>query len=188
MLVIEKGKCREERWYNYKPTPFATPKSDQDAREELLQLYRGAVRRHLLSDVPVGILLSGGLDSGLLLALMNEEGESWPAYTIGYGDAFEDDELRDAAETASLLGARHVSIKLDQAEFERSLPEIVQCLEEPIAASPSFRYYFVSQRHGGCQSCPQRPGPDELFSGYKRATSECFMEIGGGVCLPVCAL
>jgi asparagine synthase (glutamine-hydrolysing) len=169
MLVIENGNCREERWYNYKPIPFASPKSDEEAREELLQLYRAAVRRHLLSDVPVGILLSGGLDSGLLLALMNEEGESWPAYTIGYGEQFEDDELRDAAETASLLRARHVTIKLDQAEFERSLPEIVQCLEEPIAASSIVPMYFVSRRaREDVKVALNGQGPDELFGGYKR--------------------
>src|SRR6266853_261739 len=169
MLVVENGRCREERWYNYKPIPFSSPKEDDEAREELLELYRGAVRRHLLSDVPVGILLSGGLDSGLLLALMNEDGESWPAYTIGYGDAFEDDELKDAAETASLLGARHVTIKLDQAEFERSLPKIVECLEEPIAASSIVPMYFVSQRaRQDVKVALIGQGPDELFGGYKR--------------------
>jgi asparagine synthase (glutamine-hydrolysing) len=169
MLVVENGRCREERWYNYKPIPFSSPKGDEEAREELLQLYRAAVRRHLLSDVPVGILLSGGLDSGLLLALMKEEGESWPAYTIGYGEEFEDDELRDAAETASLLGARHVRIKLDQAEFERSLPEIVQCLEEPIAASSIVPMYFVSRRaREDVKVALNGQGPDELFGGYKR--------------------
>src|SRR5437762_3954297 len=125
MLVVEKGQCREERWYNFTPTPFSRPKKEKEAAHELLELYKGAVGRHLLSDVPVGILLSGGLDSGLLLALMNEHGSSWPAYTIGYGKSFADDELFDAAETASLLGARHVMIKLDRAEFERSLPGIV---------------------------------------------------------------
>src|SRR6266404_4378687 len=83
MLVFEQEKYRVERWYNYTPIPFSTPKEDKDATHELLELYRGAVRRHLLSDVPVGILLSGGLDSGLLLALMNEQGGPWPAYTIG---------------------------------------------------------------------------------------------------------
>jgi asparagine synthase (glutamine-hydrolysing) len=169
MLVVEKGEYREERWYNYKPVPFASPKSDREAQEELLQLYRAAVRRHLLSDVPVGILLSGGLDSGLLLALMNEEGRSWPAYTIGYGEKFEDDELRDAAETASLLGARHVTIKLDQAEFERSLPQIVECLEEPIAASSIVPMYFVSRRaREDVKVALNGQGPDELFGGYKR--------------------
>ena len=77
-------------------------KQEEEAERELLELYQGAVQRHLLSDVPVGILLSGGLDSGLLLALMNEQGGPWPAYTIGYGESFEDDELADAAETAAL--------------------------------------------------------------------------------------
>src|SRR5437870_12061293 len=81
MLVIETGECREKRWYNFMPTPFATPKEDREAARELLQVYSGAVKRHLLSDVPVGVLLSGGIDSALLLALMNEQGGPWPAYT-----------------------------------------------------------------------------------------------------------
>ncbi len=146
MLVIEGGECREERWYGYTPIPFSSPKEDKEATHELLELYRGAVRRHLLSDVPVGILLSGGLDSGLLLALMNEEGGPWPAYTIGYGESFEDDELADAKETATLLGARHIPVKLDRTEFEQSLPKIVECLEEPVAASSIVPMYFISQR------------------------------------------
>src|SRR6202171_6780689 len=128
MLIIEDGQYREERWYNYTPIPFSSPKEDKEATHELLALYRAAVRRHLLSDVPVGILLSGGLDSGLLLALMNEQGGPWPAYTIGYGSTFEDDELVDAAETASILGAKHVTVKLERGEFERSLPAIVKSL------------------------------------------------------------
>src|SRR5882724_224701 len=145
MLIVEKGECREVRWYNYTPVPFSDRKDEKEATEELLELYRGGVKRHLLSDVPVGILLSGGIDSGLLLALMNEQGGPWPAYTIGYGESFQDDELADAAETALLLGARHVTVKLDRAEFERSLPRIVECLEEPIAASSIVPMYFVSQ-------------------------------------------
>ena len=60
--------------------------------EKLIPEETSAVKRHLLSDVPVGILLSGGLDSGLLLALMKEEGGPWPSYTVGYGDSFADDE------------------------------------------------------------------------------------------------
>jgi len=169
MLVVEKGQCREERWYNFTPTPFSRPKKEKEAVHELLELYRGAVGRHLLSDVPVGILLSGGLDSGLLLGLMNEHGGSWPAYTIGYGKSFADDELFDAAETASLFGARHVTVKLDQGEFERSLPGIVDCLEEPIAASSIVPMYFVSQRaRQDVKVALVGQGPDELFGGYKR--------------------
>ena len=169
MLVVEKGKCREERWYNFTPIPFSRPKKEKDAAQELLELYKGAVGRHLLSDVPVGILLSGGLDSGLLLALMNDHGDSWPAYTIGYGKSFADDELFDAAETASLLGARHVTVMLDRGEFERSLPRIVECLEEPVAASSIVPMYFVSQRaRQDVKVALIGQGPDELFGGYKR--------------------
>jgi asparagine synthase (glutamine-hydrolysing) len=169
MLVLEKGQCREERWYKFIPTPFATPKKKEEAVRELHELYRGAVKRHLLSDVPVGVLLSGGLDSGLLLALMNEQGGPWPAYTIGYGESFEDDELSDAGVTAGLLGARHVKVKLDQVEFERSLPKIVECLEEPIATSSIVPMYFVSQRaRQDVKVALIGQGPDELFGGYTR--------------------
>jgi asparagine synthase (glutamine-hydrolysing) len=169
MLVIERGRARRERWYRYAPVPFSSPKEDAEASHELLELYRAAVRRHLISDVPVGLLLSGGLDSGLLLALMNEHGGPWPAYTVGYGESFEDDELADAAETALMLGARHVTVKLDRAEFERSLPGIVKCLEEPIAASSIVPMYLVCQRaRQDVKVALIGQGPDELFGGYKR--------------------
>jgi asparagine synthase (glutamine-hydrolysing) len=169
MLIVEGGECREQRWYNFIPTPFRRPKQEAEAARELLELYNGAVRRHLLSDVPVGILLSGGLDSGLLLALMNEVGRPWPAYTIGYGETFADDELADGAETAALLGARHVTVRLDRAEFERSLPKIVQCVEEPVAASSIVPMYFVSQRaRQDVKVALIGQGPDELFGGYTR--------------------
>jgi asparagine synthase (glutamine-hydrolysing) len=182
MLVVEKGQCREERWYNFTPTPFPSPKKEKEATHELLELYKGAVGRHLLSDVPVGILLSGGLDSGLLLALMNEYGSSWPAYTIGYGKSFADDELFDAAETASLFGARHVTVKLDQSEFERSLPGIVECLEEPIAASSIVPMYFISQRaRQDVKVALIGQGPDELFGGYKRHLGVHYGELWRGL-------
>jgi asparagine synthase (glutamine-hydrolysing) len=169
MLIVQDGHYREERWYDYRPLPFSSPKEDQEATHDLLQLYRGAVRRHLLSDVPVGILLSGGLDSSLLLALMNEQGGPWPAYTIGYGATFADDELADAKTTASVLGARHICVQLDRAEFERSLPNIVESLEEPIATSSIVPMYFVSQRaRQDVKVALIGQGPDELFGGYTR--------------------
>ncbi|MFN0129754.1 MAG: asparagine synthase (glutamine-hydrolyzing) [Verrucomicrobiales bacterium] len=169
MLVAEDGRCREERWYDHTPRPFDPPKSDADAEAELLDIYRGAVKRHLLSDVPVGLLLSGGLDSGLLLALMNECGRDWPTYTVGYGDIFADDELRDAAETAAILGSKHTTVRLDQDEYERALPGIVASLEEPVTSSSIVPMYFVCQRaRADVKVALIGQGPDELFGGYKR--------------------
>jgi asparagine synthase (glutamine-hydrolysing) len=175
MLVVERGECRVERWYNYTPVPFETPKKEKDAVQELLELYRGAVRRHLLSDVPLGILLSGGLDSGLLLALMNELGKDWPAYTVGYGESFEDDELADASESARLLGARFIPVKLDRGEFERSFATIVDCLEEPVTSSSIVPMYFVCQRaRQDVKVALIGQGPDELFAGYTRHLGVCY--------------
>ncbi|MFN3408114.1 MAG: asparagine synthase (glutamine-hydrolyzing) [Limisphaerales bacterium] len=169
MLVVENGQCREERWYDYTPEPFANGKEDAEATRELLELYRGAVKRHLLSDVPVGILLSGGLDSGLLLALMNEFGRDWPCYTVGYGETFEDDELKDAEETARLLGGKFIPVKLDRSEFERSFPTIVDFLEEPVTSSSIVPMYFVCQRaRQDVKVALIGQGPDELFAGYTR--------------------
>ena len=169
MLVVENGACREERWYQFTPEPFTKPMTDEDATDELLNLYRAAVKRHLLADVPVGLLLSGGVDSGLLLALMNEHGRDWPAYTIGYGTSYQDDELVDAAETASLLCAKHHQVRLDQEEFEKSLPNIVRFLEEPVASSSIVPMYFVCQRaRQDVKVALIGQGPDETFGGYTR--------------------
>ena len=169
MLIVENGSWREERWYQFTPSPFEQKVKDGDAAEELLELYRRSVRRHLSADVPVGILLSGGLDSALLLALMNEYGRHWPAYTVGYGKNFADDELQMASRTALHLGARHTAVKLDQGEFERSLPKIVEYLEEPVASSSIVPMYFVCKRaRQDVKVALIGQGPDELFGGYNR--------------------
>jgi asparagine synthase (glutamine-hydrolysing) len=169
MLVCEKKSVQVKRWYQYRPTPFAPPKSVAQVQDELLELYKRSMKRHLLSDVPVGLLLSGGVDSGMLLALMNLYGERWRTYTVGYGNSFADDELRDAAATAAHFSAQHTEVMLDRAIFETALPSIVSCLEEPIASSSIVPMYFVCQRaREDVKVALIGQGPDELFGGYRR--------------------
>jgi len=169
MLVVEPGSSTVQRWYKFRPEPFTPMPTDKQAAEELLDIYRRAMKRHLLSDVPVGLLLSGGLDSGLLLGLMNEKGREWPTFTIGYGSGFKDDELVDAAETAKIFHSRHTAIEINQQVFEESFPRIVSCLEEPVAASSIVPMYFVSERaRQSVTVALNGQGPDELFGGYTR--------------------
>ena len=169
MLVCEKGTAKVRRWYYCQPTPFSSPKSEKLAEEELLALYKRAVERHLISDVPVGLLLSGGVDSGLLLALMDLYGDSWRTYTAGYGTSYSDDELIDAATTASQFSSRHTAVILDRATFEGALQHIVSQLEEPIAASSIVPMYFVCKRaREDVKVALVGQGPDELFGGYRR--------------------
>lgn len=190
-IVIEQGKILYSRWYNYTPIPFNPPKKDEDAKEELLDIYKRAIKRQLISDVPLGLLLSGGIDSGLLLALMNLFGKEWPTFSIGYGDLFKDDELKDASETASFFGAHHTSIQINFKIFEEALPKIVNYLEEPIASSSIVPMYFVSQRaREDVKVALIGQGPDELFGGYMRhlgvkygkywrSLPKWFQELGG---------
>lgn len=170
MAVFENGGFRVERWHRPRPRLFSSPKSDAEAAEELLDVYKRAVQRHLLSDVPVGLLLSGGVDSGLLLGLMRLCGENWPTYTVGYGkETYHDDELVDAARTARIFDSRNVSVRIDRTTFQEALPRIVAVLEEPIASSSIVPMYFVCQRaREDVKVALVGQGPDELFGGYTR--------------------
>jgi asparagine synthase (glutamine-hydrolysing) len=169
MLVFESGSYCLRRWYQYRPQPFSPMKSVDEAKQELLELYKQSVKRQLLSDVPLGLLLSAGVDSGLLLALMNLYGTSWHTYTVGYGSTYLDDELKEAAETATLFSSKHTSVLLDRKTFEESLPHIVSCLEEPIASSSIVPMYFVAKRaREDVKVALIGQGPDELFGGYRR--------------------
>lgn len=168
-LVVENGKAEIRRYYSFEPSPFLPQPSVEEAGERLLGLYKDAMQRHLISDVPLGLLLSGGMDSGLLLGLMNLHGHAWDTFTVGYGSSFRDDELDDAAQTAKIYGAKHHAVKMDQNAFEDALPRIVESLEEPVASSSIVPMYFVCQRaRETVKVALIGQGPDELFGGYQR--------------------
>jgi asparagine synthase (glutamine-hydrolysing) len=168
-LTVQNASYEVSRWYTFKPSPFVPPKSTGEATEELLALYKRTIKRQLISDVPVGLLLSGGIDSGLLLALMNLNGKEWRTYTVGYGSSYSDDELADAADTARILGSKHTGVTLTRSVFEEALPKIVASLEEPLAASSIVPMYFVCrQAREDVKVALVGQGPDELFGGYRR--------------------
>jgi asparagine synthase (glutamine-hydrolysing) len=169
-LVAEEGKPpRVERWWNFSPHAFDPMPSEREAESQLLEIYSSAVKRHLISDVPVGLLLSGGMDSALLLALMSKVQGSWKTYSVGYGTTFVDDELRDAAETARVLGSSNAQVQIGPAEFEANLERVVSIVEEPVATSSIIPMYYVCERaRQDVKVALIGQGPDELFGGYKR--------------------
>jgi asparagine synthase (glutamine-hydrolysing) len=182
MLVFEDGGYSMRRWYNFRPQPFSPPKSEGQARDELLDIYKRALKRHLLSDVPLGLLLSGGVDSALLLALMNLYGNSWRTFTVGYGNVFNDDELADAAQTAAVFASKHTEVMLDQRTFEESLPRVVEFMEEPVATSSVLPMFFVCERaRQDVKVALIGQGPDELFGGYRRHIGTRYGQLWGGL-------
>jgi len=182
MLIFEDGGYELRRWYRFRPEPFSPVKSEGQAREELLEIYKRALKRHLLSDVPLGILLSGGVDSALLLALMNLYGNSWRSFTVGYGNVFADDELADARQTAAVFGSKHTEVLLDRRTFEESLPRVVEFMEEPVATSSVLPMFFVCERaRQDVKVALIGQGPDELFGGYRRHLGTRYGPIWGGL-------
>jgi asparagine synthase (glutamine-hydrolysing) len=168
-LVVRDGEAKVERWWRYRATPLEPMPTPEEAGEELLNLYKRAVKRQLISDVPLGILLSGGVDSALLLALMNLYGREWKTFSIGFGSGFQNDELAYARQTAEMMGSPNCPIELDRAMFEKSMPTIIRALEEPVAASSVVPMYHVCRRaREDVKVILVGQGPDELFGGYKR--------------------
>ena len=182
MLSFQDGGYELRRWYRYCPQPFSPAKSEGQAREELLEIYKRAIKRHLLSDVPLGLLLSGGVDSALLLALMNLYGSSWRTFTVGYGNVFADDELANAAQTASLFASKHTEVLLDRRTFEESLPRVVEFMEEPVATPSVLPMFFVCERaRRDVKVALIGQGPDELFGGYRRHLGIRYGQFWGGL-------
>ena len=169
LIVKQNQQALVERWWNFAPQPFDPMPDEREAEAHLLELYKRAVSRQLMSDVPLGLLLSGGVDSGLLLALMNEVKTSWNTYTVGYGKSYNNDELSGAARTADILGSPNCGTEIDQETFQASLPHILATLEEPIASSSVVPMYHVCRRaRQDVKVVLMGQGPDELFGGYTR--------------------
>jgi len=168
-LVVRDGEAKVERWWRYRAVPFEPMPSAEEAGEELLNLYKRAVERQLISDVPLGILLSGGVDSALLLALMNLYGRDWKSFSIGFGSGFQNDELEYAKQTAKIMNSPNYQIELNREMFEKTMPAIIRALEEPVAASLVVPMYHVCRRaRQDVKVILMGQGPDELFGGYKR--------------------
>ncbi len=141
--------------------------SEESYVEELLQLLRESVRTRLLNaDVPVGVFLSGGVDSSTVAALACESTQRVQTFTIGF-DEGSFDESGYADQVAEILGTEHHADVLDMRTAHTLLPEIMHSLDEPLGDASIIPTYFLSKftaQHvkvalGG-------DGSDELFAGY----------------------
>jgi asparagine synthase (glutamine-hydrolysing) len=170
MLVVEDGHVREAPYWDYPPPqPDAVPRSLDDYADELLDLLRNAVRDRLMSDVPLGAMLSGGLDSSLVVALMAGELDR-PVDTFSVG--FRDDpanELEDARIVAAHFACRHHELELTATDSLLDLDELVWHLDEPIADLSTLGFDTLSRlasEHVVVALAGQ--GADELFGGYPK--------------------
>ena len=165
-LVWQSGKVTLGRYWQ-SSWNTAAHISEKDAVTEFRHRFEAAVRSHLVSDVPVGALLSGGLDSAGVVAQMARLLEQRPrTFTVGFAGA--DDERPRARRLAEQLGTEHHEFELDPVRFVGDLPRLLWHLEEPTPISflPLFYLAEFARRH--VKAVLIGEGADELFAGYRR--------------------
>lgn len=139
-----------------------------DACDELEALIDSSVEHRLEADVPVGVLLSGGLDSGLLLQLASERRPEVGTFTAGYPGHPRFDERAPARAAARRAGSRHHEVPVDDSAFSAHLQEVAYFQDEPLAAPICVPVYLLG-RQARAASVPvvlAGEGSDELFMGY----------------------
>lgn len=163
----EGSEPRIERYWDI-PYPAEAP-SEAPERwdEEFGALFRDAVERRLVADVPVGVLLSGGLDSSAVAAVMRERGAALHTFSIGFADAPGANELAYARDAARHLGAEHRDVEIGAAEFIDFLPQFVRFTDEPLADPASVPLHYVSRLAAGPVTVVlSGEGADEILGGY----------------------
>jgi asparagine synthase (glutamine-hydrolysing) len=168
-LVVRRGRMSVERWWQYPaPDPDPTERPAEEWAELLLDKLDESVRLRLMSDVPLGAMLSGGLDSSLIVALMKRH-MSEPVKTFAVGFAGADSELGDARRVADWNGADHTELEVTLKTDPSELADLVWHLDEPLADLSALGFLPL------CRLAREQvtvaltgQGADELLGGYRK--------------------
>ncbi|MFN8006070.1 MAG: asparagine synthase (glutamine-hydrolyzing) [Terriglobia bacterium] len=172
LKVDREGRLTEQRYWDVwdHAQPLKT-QNEKELSELILSELRTAVRIHKVSDVPVGVFLSGGIDSSVNAALFSESGNGQvKTFSIGYQGGYQStpDELPYARMIAEKVHADHHERLLSARDLIDFLPEMIRLQDEPIADPVCVPVYYVSKlaREHGVVVCQVGEGADELFWGY----------------------
>lgn len=167
-LLAEKGSYRVARYWDLEFTRDRWSMPFEEAVSELETLLEKTVRSHLMSDVPVGVLLSGGIDSSGILSLASlGTRDRLKTFTVGFNDPRVVDERPYARLVAERYGTVHHEITVSSADFWSFLPSYVWHMEEPVCQPPAVALYYVSKlAKEHVKVLLSGEGGDEAFGGY----------------------
>jgi asparagine synthase (glutamine-hydrolysing) len=172
LRIKETGETEERRYWDVLDhTEDLSTNTEEQIIHRLLEELKTSVKLRKVSDVPVGVFLSGGIDSSTNAALFSEgEGGPVKTFSIGYEGTYDSyqNELTYARKVANLVGARYHEKLLNIDDLIDFLPLMVQLQDEPIADPVCVPVYYVSKlaRDNGVIVCQVGEGADELFWGY----------------------
>lgn len=161
-IDVDSGQLTSQRYWQIPP---ARPSAD--GMERLADALRTSIEQHLVSDVPLGVFLSGGIDSSALAAMSaRSAGSSLRTFTVGFDEATYD-ESHHARRIAKSLGVEHAELRLTQAQFRSHLNDALSGIDQP--TFDAINTYFVSRavREAGITVALAGTGGDELFGGYR---------------------
>ena len=170
VLVVEEGRVRTEQYWRYPRPEVGIRRSADEYRIGLLSLLEESVRLRLMSDVPLGAMLSGGLDSSLIVALMARNmSEPVKTFSVGFAEAGSENELADARRIAEYFGTDHHELELSFADDTVDLEELVWHLDEPLADLSSLGFLALCELASSSVTVAlSGQGADELFGGYTK--------------------
>jgi asparagine synthase (glutamine-hydrolysing) len=172
-LIMDSRGCRMERYWHPRPQGNGAL-SEQDYVTLLQERLEAAVRRQMISDVPVGALLSGGIDSAAVVAIMSElTDHPVRTFTVGFKDANDINELKEARATAVLFGTEHREVVLDSLNYQQWLQQATWHMDEPVCTTSALAMSFVcelAREHVKVVLTGQ--GADEPHAGYHRYLGE----------------
>lgn len=169
-LIADRDGVRTERYWSLPVEPVVA--SREQAEDTTRRLLREAVERHLLSDVPLGAFLSGGIDSSILVGLLAEiiPGQV-RTYTIGFAEYPAYDERHRARLVAEHFGTQHHELLLDRLDLREILPNVIYRFHEPFGDSSAVPAFCVSRlARQEVKVILSGDGADELCAGYNKYT------------------
>ena len=177
-LLARDGKYQIKQYWDLRYRPTEKWSRLDEAAEVLYELTKRTVREHMISDVPVGFLLSGGVDSTVVLSCAaTETSQKVSTFTVGFDNAEFEDERVYARLAAERFGSDHHEITITPNEFWDFLPEVVWHMEEPVCDPPAVSLHYVSKlARQHVKVLLSGEGSDEAFGGYNQYRNFQFLE------------
>jgi len=172
LLVVNRGgTITLKQYWDALPREQSTdmPLDEGECKTEILRLLRASITKRMMSDVPFGVFLSGGVDSSANVALMAEQmSRPVQTFTVGFDNAEHLNELESARRIVRDYGTNHHEVIISEKEMQKFLPDLVFHQDEPIADPVCVPLYYVSKlaRDNGTIVVQVGEGSDEIFSGY----------------------
>jgi asparagine synthase (glutamine-hydrolysing) len=174
-VKVESGNVttlQHNSWWNFDFSQPDNKMTFEDAKDETLRLFKRAVERQMIADVPVGSYLSGGMDSGSITAIASQHVKRLTTFTAGFelsqvtGVESNYDERRDAELMANYFKTEHYEQVINAGDLSWSLPRVVWHLED-LRVGMSYPNYYISRLASKfVKVCLQGTGGDELYGGY----------------------